>query len=143
MAVTISHFFTILKNVSYCHSDIVATIFEKKNTIRKYKYLQIDYYSIVPIFDLIFQSLSPMSYIYIIPSLVYEIKNCKLSMLFEVKNQFNKTFSLSSLSLHCTRHKNKTIIIGTITHITLKQNLKFYMANLYIYNLALGRPDNF
>ena len=98
---------------------------------------------VVPIFDLIFQSLSPMSYIYIIPSLVYEIKNCKLSMLFEVKNQFNKMFSLSSLSLHCTRHKNKTIIIGTITHITLKQILKFCMANLYIYNLALGRPDIF
>ena len=143
LAVTISHFFTILKNVSYCHSDIVATIFEKKNTIRKYKYLQIDYYSSTYIwldFPISLSLLCPTYTLYLVWCMKSKIVSYQCCLKWKIN--LIKCF-LSSLSLHCTRHKNKTIIIGTITHITLKQNLKFCMANLYIYNLALGRPDVF
>ena len=81
------HHFSFLYNFEKC---VILSLryccyyFWKKNTIRKYKYLQIDYYSSTYIWLDFRISLSPMSYIYIIPSLVYEIKNCKLSMFKEV-----------------------------------------------------------
>ena len=101
---------------------------EKKNTIRKYKYLQIDYYSSTYIW-LDFPISLSYGPTYTLYYLVWYMKSKIVSYQCCLKWKINliKCF-LSSLSLHCTRHKNKTIIIGTITHITLKQNLKFCMA---------------